>query len=114
MVKLTQSLLNMAEAMLEDEYKSSHTDLKEWGDENEKKEMEKECQQEQVEEKELNTNPDEETRQDTSDEKKSEIRSVVIQVPPKRRKISNAFTAGEVVDGKFLFMLNCLRILMRS
>jgi hypothetical protein len=87
--------------MLEDEYKSAHTNLKEWCGEDEKRGMEKECQREQVEEKAPNTNPDEETQQDTSDEKKSDIRSVVIQVPPKRRKISNAFTAREVVDGKF-------------
>ena len=108
MAQPTQSLLNMAEAMLQDEYKLSHTDLKEWGDENEKKESEKEQKQEQAEQ----TLPpqDDETRQDTDDDKKVENRSVVIQVPPKRRKISHAFNAREVVDGKsLLFFQELLR-----
>lgn len=96
MAKLTQSLLNMAEAMLEDEYKASHTDLKEWGEEKSKK---REAEEEQDDIPAL-TSPDEETREDVSDDKKFESRSVVIQVPPKRQKIANVCTAREVVDGK--------------
>lgn len=86
--------------MLEEDYKKSHTDLKEWGEENEKQEKDKASQQ-GPEKKAPNTKP-EETRQESNEDRKSEIRSVVIQLPPspKRRKISNAFTVGEVVDCK--------------
>ena len=45
MAKPTQSFLNMAEAMLQEEYKTSHTNLKEWGDENEMEEAAKQYQQ---------------------------------------------------------------------
>jgi hypothetical protein len=100
MKKPGPSIINMAEAMLEEDYKKSHTDLKEWGEENEKQEKDKASQQ-GPEKKAPNTKP-EETRQESNEDRKSEIRSVVIQLPPspKRRKISNAFTVGEVVDCK--------------
>jgi len=93
----------MAEAMLQEEYKTSHTNLKEWGDENEMEEAAKQYQQrEESEEKGPTTNP-KEHRQDTSREKKSDMRSVVIKVPPKRRRISNTYSINEVVNGTFLY-----------
>ena len=95
----------MAEAMLQEEYKTSHTNLEEWGDENEMEEAAKQYQQrEESEEKGPTTNP-KEHRQDTSREKKSDMRSVVIKVPPKRRKISNTYSINEVVNGTFF----CIR-----
>jgi hypothetical protein len=108
MQKPGPSIVNMAEAMLEQDYKSSHTSLKEWGDENEKKDqVERDRQQQIVEGTPQKTNQDETRQDNTNDGKKSDVRSVVIQVPPKRRKISNACNANtsEVVDGKLLFIL---------
>jgi hypothetical protein len=105
MQKPGSSIVNMAEAMLDDDYKSSHTSLKEWGDENEKKDQaERDRQQQIVEGTPQKTNPDETRQENTNDDKKSDVRSVVIQVPPKRRKISNAcgVNTSEVVDGKFV------------
>ena len=71
------SFLNMAEAMLEEEYKSSHFDLKQFGDTF------------------SNGKENHETRQESMNAE----RRVVIQVPPKRRKISHACnTPKDVVD----------------
>jgi len=81
------SILKMAEAMLEEDYRNSHTNLKEWGDDNEYMEL-------QQKQSDTCTDPN------AADMKKSDSRSVVIQVPPKRRKISCAYSAKEVVDGK--------------
>jgi hypothetical protein len=99
--------MNMAEAMLQnDEYKSSHTSLNQL------------CEGENMNETtEATTRGG--SRNDlrtperrgvllvprassfsSSEKKSSEGRSVVIQVPPKRRKISTPFTPKEVMDGE--------------
>ena len=91
----------MAEAMLDEEYKSSHTDLKDYGEESEKREQ---ALKSDVDEETPTTEEREEEshKKDIPTPKKSEQRSVVIQVPPKRQKLCSAFTAKEVVQGKFI------------
>lgn len=101
------SILNMAEAMLEnDEYKTSHTSLEELVDDEEDN-NDNETKGDQGDENDNQTKPatrkdDKVNRRDNADGgKRSEGRSVVIQEPPKRRKVSPPFTPKEIVDGKF-------------
>lgn len=104
------SILNMAEAMLADEYKSSHTSLKSFAVEDEDDSNNKGDENAEsmgVEGEGKRTEPIMPTMTTATDsssprEKRSEGRSVVIQVPPKRRKLSSAasFTPKEIVDGK--------------
>ena len=99
------SILNMAEAMLQNnEYKTSHTSLNEFADEppNNDTMMQGEtdiaADNSTIEKRSYNEEklP---PREKSNGDKKSEGRSVVIQVPPKRRKISTPFTPKEIVDG---------------
>lgn len=86
--------------MLQDGYKSSHSSLKSFEDENEQKEKETSRQEDTLKRKEPSNEEDTEKSQPPpSGAKKSEIRSVVIQVPVKRHKISTPFTPREVIDG---------------
>jgi hypothetical protein len=90
----------MAEAMLEREYKTSNTDLKEWGDKEEKDEPSKSNR------KDGDSTKEEDDSRDDSSPKKSEMRSVQIQLPsPKRQKLCTAFTAKEVVEGRICLFL---------
>jgi hypothetical protein len=90
----------MAEAMLEGEYKISHSDLKEWGDEQEKDE------QSRSNRKDEDSTKEEDDSRDDSPPKKFEMRIVQIQLPsPKRQKLCTAFTAKEVVEGKICLFL---------
>ena len=78
--------------MLEDEYRSSHSDLQKWGESmlGQVINNEEPCKRESVEctEKNYRGSDDDERR-------------VVIQLPPKRRKISYASNSPkDVVDGK--------------
>ncbi len=101
------SILNMAEAMLQNnDYKSSHSSLKEYADEEDSKQnVKQEDEMKTVEDITTSTTTgnydDDEMPQSAthSGEKKSEGRCVVIQVPPKRRKLSSPFTPKEIVDG---------------
>jgi len=101
------SILNMAEAMLRDEYKSSHSSLKSFATD-EAGESKDEDNKEVESKDDSKGNDDGKRKEQTSSDrskaqsdKKSEGRSVVIQVPPKRRKISTPFTPKEIVIGKF-------------
>jgi hypothetical protein len=100
------SFMNMAEAMLQnDDYRLSHTSLTRLGGDERLNEAAMEAR---------NTASNNLVTQETrgaataprgssfssSEKKSSEGRSVVIQVPPKRRKISTPFTPKEVVDCK--------------
>jgi hypothetical protein len=90
----------MAEAMLEEEYKISHSNLKEWGDEQEKDE------QSRTNRKDGDSRKEQDDSRDDSSPKKSQMRSVQIQLPsPKRQKLCTAFTAKEVVEGKICLFL---------
>lgn len=93
--------LIMAEAMLQDDYKLSHPNLQEWAALSEKNDQPAHTSHY------TNTAPLSEQRsEDTTPydaglNKKSEVRSVVIQVPPKRQKLCiTTHTAREVVEGK--------------
>ena len=88
----------MAEAMLEDEYKLSHSNLQEWAEE----EAIKAAQTSQASESNNNMTPATEERDDNTarDDNKKTERSVVIQVPPKRQKLCTAYSPKEVVEGK--------------
>lgn len=90
----------MAEAMLENEYMTSHSDLKEWGDEQEKDE------QSRSNRKDGDSRDEENDFRGRRSPKKSEMRSVQIRLPsPKRQKLCTAFTAKEVVEGKLCLFL---------
>ena len=99
------SILNMAEAMLQNnEYKTSHTSLNDFADESDNKDtvMQGEADiatDNSTIEKRSNDEEKLPPREKSNGDKKSEGRSVVIQVPPKRRKISTPFTPKEIVDG---------------
>ena len=92
----------MAEAMLEEDYKLSHSNLQEWAEEEAKKTEQdatandnaSSMTPEATEERDDNI-----ARDDDSPSKKHE-RSVVIQVPPKRQKLCTAYSPKEVVEGK--------------
>ena len=113
MKKPGPSILNiMAEAMLAEDYRSSHENLKEYAEgQQEKLDSEKRDdnnnKRKPAEEKEAtNTivNDAEETQHSrcpSEEEDNEEERNVVIQDPPKRRKISNAcsFRTNDVVQG---------------
>lgn len=97
------SILNMAEAMLQNnEYKTSHTSLNDFADESDNKDTVKGDVDSAADNSTIEKRNDEEEkpplREKSTGDKKSEGRSVVIQVPPKRRKISTPFTPKEVVD----------------
>jgi hypothetical protein len=97
----------MAEAMLQnDEYKTSHTSLNDL-DKNENDRSETKGDQQgntPGNTKTANKNDIKEAKKhNTNGEKRSEGRTVVIQEPPKRRKVSAPFTPKEIVDGKFLW-----------
>jgi hypothetical protein len=98
------SILNMAEAMLAEEYRSSHDNLKQWADENGRPDSEKGDKKRNYDEdggtNEANMEQQKQ-QQDKCDESKAEHKSVVIHLPPKRRKISNAclFHSSDVVQG---------------
>lgn len=104
------SILNMAEAMLQNnEYKTSHTSLNDFAEESDNKEttnddVELATDNTAIEKR---NNEEEATpqREKRNGDKKSEGRSVVIQVPPKRRKISTPFTPKEIVDGTSFVLL---------
>lgn len=108
------SFARMAEAMLQnDDFKSSHTSLIRF--------MEREAETSNGGENEQSSNDIPNIESDmprkkrggplvprassfsSSDKKSSEARSVFIQVPPKRRKISTPYTSDEVVTGKCTF-----------
>ena len=91
----------MAEAMLEEDYKLSHSNLQEWAEEEAKKTEQAAAANgntgmtpEATEERDDNI-----ARDDDSPSRKNE-RSVVIQVPPKRQKLCTAYSPKEVVEGK--------------
>ena len=109
------SILNMAEAMLQNnEYKTSHTSLNEFADESDNKDTMMQGESDigpdnsTIEKR----NNDEEklpSREKINGDKKSEGRSVVRQVPPKRRKISTPFTPKEIVDGTSVVLQRMIR-----
>mgnify|MGYP005847678367 CR=1 FL=1 len=92
----------MANAMLDSEFKSSHPDLTIWKEENsEHSKMNSERRfgnRESIDET-LPTNTD--NRGSGGETKKSDMRSVVIQLPPKRRKLDPSITAKRIVHGMF-------------
>jgi hypothetical protein len=96
------SILNMAEAMLAAEYRTSHNDLKQECDQIEKTDAQNGDNKRKSDEV---SGSDEDPQQGQQlhmrDVSKTVQKSVVITVPPKRRKISNAcnFNAGDVVQG---------------
>jgi hypothetical protein len=92
----------MAEKMLDEEYKFYHTDLNRWGKTQEKEDQankNEETVRDEQRQPEQTPRKGEETS--CSPTKKSEIRSVVIQVPPKRQKLATGSTAKEIVEGRF-------------
>ena len=102
------SILNMAEAMLQnDEYKSSHTSLVDFVDD--ERDYYNETNREQgtvrtrAKKAQRNDNKLAKRKDDINGGKRSEGRTVVIQEPPKRRKVSAPFTPKEIVDGKLPF-----------
>ena len=108
------SILNMAEAMLQNnEYKTSHTSLNDFADESDNKDMIKGDTDIAMDNSTIEKRNDDEEklspREKSNGDKKSEGRSVVIQVPPKRRKISTPFTPKEVVDGTSVVLLWMIR-----
>ena len=80
------SLANMANAMLEDELKSSQPDLAIWSSAAASEEADKRYGEEKTD--------------TTVLKKRRDPRSVVIQVPPKRRKLDPALTARRLVHGE--------------
>ena len=104
------SILNMAEAMLQNnEYKTSHTSLNDFAEESDNKETTNDDVDLATDniaiEKRNNEEEGTPQREKRNGDKKSEGRSVVIQVPPKRRKISTPFTPKEIVDGTSFVLL---------
>jgi hypothetical protein len=99
-----KSILNMAEAMLNEDYKSSYSDLNAWyetsGLDNfmsTKKPSKAEQQEKEIGEAgNRERRPLEHTFQGKYDEKR-----VIIQEPPKRRKISTSVAPRDVVAGEF-------------
>jgi hypothetical protein len=87
MKKIGPSILNMAEAMLDEDYRSSHGNLKEWYENKEQESVQQNQEQ----------RPRQVARpfRETGDEKR-----VAIQVPPKRRKISACLAPKDVVEGE--------------
>ncbi len=95
----------MAEAMLDDDYKLSHPDLQDWF--NREVVSEPEGILLPPAEETIKTTTSTMTTHHNKEERKAERRSVVIQLPPKRMKLSSDLTAKQVVDGK-----SCLVLLM--
>lgn len=100
LLKSSGSLATMANAMLEEDFKSSHPDLTLWdrGDPESK----------------LHNNNDKENRNKTK--RTSDPRSVVIQVPPKRRKLDPSLTARRLVHeiGTSATPADRLKVLQRA
>eukprot|EP00934_Nitzschia_sp_Nitz4_P005746 Nitzschia sp. Nitz4//scaffold161_size51353//2757//4489//NITZ4_006939-RA/size51353-processed-gene-0.43-mRNA-1//1//CDS//3329537882//5736//frame0 len=92
--KQQQSSLTMAEAMLQDGYKSSHSSLRSIDDDSDKKEIVSSLKRKDPPQ---NSNGDE--MGDGNKRVLPRQRSVVIQVPVKQHKISSPFTPRELVDG---------------
>eukprot|EP00339_Tiarina_fusa_P026268 CAMPEP_0117045014 /NCGR_PEP_ID=MMETSP0472-20121206/31164_1 /TAXON_ID=693140 ORGANISM="Tiarina fusus, Strain LIS" /NCGR_SAMPLE_ID=MMETSP0472 /ASSEMBLY_ACC=CAM_ASM_000603 /LENGTH=571 /DNA_ID=CAMNT_0004756899 /DNA_START=149 /DNA_END=1864 /DNA_ORIENTATION=- len=90
----------MAEAMLADEYRSSHDNLKQWEIENNEKADSGTVDHKRKSEDHRREEQPQQEQQDECDESRVEQKSVVINVPPKRRKISNAclFNTSDVVQ----------------
>lgn len=101
------SFMNMAEAMLHhDDYKSSHTSLNCF-DEDTNMDDDHTAQVRSgisntmtTPEKQVVVPVPRASSFSSSEKKSSEGRSVVIQVPPKRRKISTPFSPQQIVDGE--------------
>jgi hypothetical protein len=87
MKKIGQLIPRMAEAMLDEDYMSSHGNLKEWYENKEQESV----QQNQEQRSPQVARP----FRETGDEKR-----VAIQEPPKRRKISACFAPKDVVEGE--------------
>jgi hypothetical protein len=87
MKKIGSSIPNMAEAMLDEDYRSSHGNLKELYENREQESVQQYQEQ----------RPPQVARpfRETGDEKR-----VAIQVPPKRRKISTSLATKDVVEGE--------------
>jgi len=95
------SFMNMAEAMLQnDDYKFSHTSLNRFGEDEAVDAGNSASDDPLTQENRGVATAPRGSSFSSSEKKSSEGRSVVIQVPPKRRKISTPYTPKEVVDGK--------------
>lgn len=105
------SLDTMANAMLEEDFKSSHPDLTIWSRDNDENsnDGEKLASERQFGNRESIDETHDPNEGGNSSNKKSDIRSVVIQVPPKRRKLDPSITVHRLVHGtsEFGFKIIC-------
>ena len=95
-----ESILNMAEAMLEGGYKLSHTSLSTWNVENDKSTENFGVTAATAHHQDGNTIENAAVIQRPI-AKRADSRSVFIQVPQKKRKILLTYDHGEIVAGQF-------------